>query len=72
MPLLINSLVLGKVSLARIKDFLLREEIDNDQVSLCESGAIVFENVDLGWFEDEKIFTGLNFNVKPGELVAGL
>jgi len=72
-PLLLNGLVLGRVALARIQAFLLREEIDEGQISSCDEGAITFEDVDLGWSEDEcePVLSGLSFTVKPGELVAG-
>lgn len=51
--------------MSRIQSFLLREEIDEAQISYTpdKENVINYEQVDLGWTENqsEKCLTGLNF-----------
>lgn len=43
--------------MTRIRTFLLREEIDQSQISHepIEGKAVSFDQVDLGWDENQKI-----------------
>ena len=60
--------------MGRIQSFLLREEIDETQISRDpdKENAIVYAGVDLGWseLESEKVLTGVDFQIRRGELVA--
>nr|QUF59450.1 ATP-binding cassette transporter Abcc1-6 [Brachionus angularis] len=71
-PQVITSLIQANVSMTRIRTFLLREEIDTSQITHnnVQGQAVSFENVDLGWSENEKALEKLNFEIPKGELVA--
>nr|APD26519.1 ATP-binding cassette transporter subfamily C member 1 X6 protein [Brachionus koreanus] len=71
-PNVITMLIQANVSMTRIRTFLLRDEIDSDQIKHehVEGEAVRFRNVDLGWSETEKNLHNLNFDIKKGELVA--
>nr|QUF59451.1 ATP-binding cassette transporter Abcc1-6-2 [Brachionus angularis] len=71
-PQVITSLIQANVSMTRIRSFLLREETDFSQITHnnVQGQAVSFENVDLGWSENEKLLENLNFEISKGELIA--
>ncbi|RNA42720.1 multidrug resistance-associated 1 [Brachionus plicatilis] len=71
-PNVITMLIQANVSMTRIRTFLLRDELDTNQIKHdnVAGEAVKFRNVDLGWSETEKTLHNLNFEVKKGELVA--
>jgi hypothetical protein len=56
LPNLISSLIQANVSMTRIRKFLLRDEIDENQITHQETPdlSIVLDQVDLGWSDAEK------------------
>lgn len=72
LPQIITSLIQANVSMTRIRQFLLRDEIDESQVGREHDAttAVLFENVDLGWSSEQKFLQSINIRVKRGELVA--
>ncbi|CAF0941211.1 unnamed protein product [Brachionus calyciflorus] len=71
-PQVITMLIQANVSMTRIRSFLLREEIDLDQVTHDEINgeAVSVTNADLGWSEAEMTLHNLSFGIKKGELIA--
>ncbi|CAF1155208.1 unnamed protein product, partial [Brachionus calyciflorus] len=61
----------AKVSLTRISTFLLKEEIDDTDISNEDipDVAVKCDNVDLAW-DTTPLFKELNLEVKKGKLVA--
>jgi ATP-binding cassette, subfamily C (CFTR/MRP), member 1 len=73
-PKVITSLINLNVSITRIRTFLLKEEINSENISHepMNEYSIRVDNVDLGWSknEEEKLLRNLNIKVKKGSLVA--
>ena len=71
-PQIITGLMGLNVSLTRIRKFLLKEEINSDDVSNdhMKEYSVIAENVNLGWSKDEELLTNINLKVKKGSLVA--
>ncbi|RNA36438.1 multidrug resistance-associated 1 [Brachionus plicatilis] len=71
LPGIISALISAKVSLTRISAFLLKEEIDESDISNIDTPGIAIktENVDLGW-DLSPLFKDLNLEIKKGKLIA--
>lgn len=72
LPGIISAIINANVSLKRIRDFLLLDEINTSDVTydFTPGVAMKVENVDLGYDNKEAYFHNLNLEVKKGELVA--
>jgi ABC-type multidrug transport system fused ATPase/permease subunit len=72
LPSVITGCIEANVSLGRIRSFLLKAEINQEDVlhEKIENEAISFENASLGWDMDKVFLKNLNFKVKQGDLVA--
>nr|QUF59452.1 ATP-binding cassette transporter Abcc1-7 [Brachionus angularis] len=72
LPYIIQGLIQLNVSLTRIREFLLKDEIKEDEISHEDipGYALNLDNVNFGWSKTEPILRDLNLNVKKGELVA--
>ena len=71
-PYIITGLINLNVSLTRIRKFLLREEINCEDITngpMAEY-SILAENVDLGWSKSDELLSNINMRVKKGSLVA--
>ena len=71
-PQIITNLMNLNVSLERIRSFLLREEINSDDVNHehMKEYSILVENVNLGWSKSEEFLSNISMKVKKGSLVA--
>eukprot|EP00026_Physarum_polycephalum_P000567 Phypoly_transcript_00568.p1 GENE.Phypoly_transcript_00568~~Phypoly_transcript_00568.p1 ORF type:complete len:1446 (+),score=231.52 Phypoly_transcript_00568:83-4339(+) len=74
-PLVISGLVESKLSLRRIQDFLMAEDMDTsaiDKVPLPEKEAIRVTNASFRWSKiaSSDTLTDITFSVKQGELLA--
>nr|UOU03338.1 ATP-binding cassette subfamily C1-7 [Brachionus rubens] len=72
LPYIIQGLVQLNVSVTRIRQFLLKDEIKDEDIShdKMEDCAVKVENVSFGWTKSQPLLKDLNFDVKKGELVA--
>ena len=72
LPMVIQGLVQMNVSMKRIKDFLLRDEINFESITHQNTNdlALQIENSDFGWNKEDKILNGINMKVEKGKLVA--
>ena len=71
-PRILTILVNLNVSLTRIRKFLLRDEIQNDDIThnITPEHAIIAKDVNLGWSKSETLLNDVNMEVKKGKLVA--
>ena len=75
LPSVITQLIAAKVSIERIRTFMLRDELNKDTV-IYNAGeampgvAVKLVNANLSWGESEVNLKNLNLEVKKGNLVA--
>ncbi|CAF0716991.1 unnamed protein product, partial [Brachionus calyciflorus] len=71
-PYIIQGLVQLNVSLSRIRKFLLRDEIKEEDISHKNQDecAVKVDNVTFGWSKIQPLLNNLNFDVKKKELIA--
>lgn len=72
LPMVISSIVETSVALKRIRTFLLKEEINEDDISreYNKENAVIVKNATVGWSNKEPTLSNMNFDVKKGELIA--
>jgi ABC-type bacteriocin/lantibiotic exporter with double-glycine peptidase domain len=73
LPNIINGLVQTSISSKRIQLFLLRDEIDHNQIGhdqTNDNNVIKVQNVSLCWSRNSEILQNISFNVKQKQLVA--
>nr|UOU03336.1 ATP-binding cassette subfamily C1-5 [Brachionus rubens] len=72
LPGIISALISARVSLTRISNFLLKEEINDNDISNVDipDVAVRCENVDLGWDNTTPLFKDFNLEVQKGKLIA--
>nr|QNH67882.1 ATP-binding cassette transporter subfamily C member 1 X7 [Brachionus rotundiformis] len=72
LPYIIQGLVQLNVSLTRIRKFLLKDEIKNEDISHndVDNKAVKVEGATFGWEKKEPLLNNLNFDVNKGELIA--
>lgn len=67
MPGVISALINANVSLSRIRNFLLRDENKEDDISYDETPgvALTVSNTDLGWDTKQAALKKYSLNLKP-------
>lgn len=72
LPGVISALINANVSLSRIRNFLLRDENKEDDISYDDIPGVALKVTDtnLGWDNKAAFLKNLNLNVKKGKLVA--
>jgi ABC-type multidrug transport system fused ATPase/permease subunit len=72
LPSIISTMISAQVSISRIGSFLLKDEINENNITHQNIPDIAIKaiNVDLGWNNNEAYFKNLNLEVKKGKLVA--
>ncbi|KAK9869554.1 hypothetical protein WA026_003307 [Henosepilachna vigintioctopunctata] len=69
-PLVIASGAETLVSIRRLQEFLLLEEIESANILPSEDKSIVMRNVEASWIYPTPTLKGLNINLPPGVLCA--
>ena len=71
-PHIYSGLINLNVSTTRIRNFLVKEEIREDDISHARAKDydVVLENANMGWSRSEKTLKNINLKVKKGSLVA--
>jgi ATP-binding cassette subfamily C (CFTR/MRP) protein 1 len=69
---IITTIITLKVSIERLSSFLLKEEINDDEIGHDNLGDIVvrFSNVSMGWDHEKAALKNLNLDIKRGKLIA--
>ena len=73
LPSIISTMIAAQVSVQRIENFLLNEEINDKDIEHADLGdiAVKASNVDLSWSaKEEPLFKSLNLEIRKGKLVA--
>lgn len=72
LPLIVSEIVQTRVSLDRIQDFLLREEVEFNSGKIDSNSdlAISLRDVDFGWYKNEEpLLKSIDLNIKKGSLI---
>ncbi len=72
LPTTVSQIVQAKVSLERIRNFLLLEEVTEEDIKREKDSesAIILKNVNLGWTQNETCLFNLNLEIKKSKLIA--
>ena len=72
LPSIISTIISAQVSIKRIGTFLLKEEINENDITYEKTPgvAVKVEKADLGWSHEDVLLKDLNLEIKTGKLVA--